>query len=70
MEALYRPLLRRAALAVRALVVDSGVQQLTPAELREWIDERAAILEYDGGLNRTEAELLARKLAAKLENHT
>lgn len=43
---------------------------MTPAELREWIDERAAILEYDGGLNRTEAELLARKLAAKLENHT
>ncbi len=35
---------------------------------QEWLRERAAILEYDGGLRRTEAEKLARELlAAELE---
>jgi hypothetical protein len=33
-----------------------------PAHLRELWEERAAILEYDGGLSRDEAERQAREL--------
>jgi len=36
----------------------AGLSQLTPAE-REEYEERAAIIEYDGGLTRAMAERLA-----------
>jgi len=36
----------------------AGLSQLTPAE-REAYEERAAIIEYDGGLTRAMAERLA-----------
>lgn len=32
------------------------------ASQREWFEERAAIMEYDGGLTRAEAEKAAMKL--------
>ena len=32
---------------------------LTEYDKREWLDERAAIIEYDGGMTREEAEKLA-----------
>lgn len=37
---------------------------------REWFEERAAIMEYDGGLTRAEAEKAARALLMKLISTT
>lgn len=34
-------------------------------DAREFLNERAAIAQYDGGLSRREAELLARELLAE-----
>jgi hypothetical protein len=41
---------------------------LSPLVVREWFEERAAIRQYEGGLDRTEAERLAvQDVAAELE---
>jgi len=50
--------------AARELNRRHGAAPLT-AEQRHAYEERAAIMEYDGGLPRGEAEYLAREKAAK-----
>ena len=39
----------------------AGVEDLTPEQRAEW-EERAAIMEFDGGLSRVEAEAVALRL--------
>lgn len=41
--------------AIRAIPARDGI----PEGSREWFEERAAIMEFDGGLSRQEAERLA-----------
>jgi hypothetical protein len=42
------------------------VMEWTAEELAEWCEERAAIMEYEGGLRRITAEAFARQAADKL----
>lgn len=40
----------------------AGIESWTEADLVEWFGERAGILEFDGGLSRSEAEVKAYRL--------
>jgi len=42
------------------LAMDSGLRQAQ--SMREWIEERAAILEFDAGYTRQDAERIAEQL--------
>jgi hypothetical protein len=42
------------------------VMEWTAEELLAWYEERAAIMEYEGGLRRITAEAFARQAADKL----
>ena len=51
-----------AAGKIRPLDIDVSI---IPEEVKEDYEERAAIMEYDGGLSREEAEIEAMKLVLK-----
>jgi len=40
---------------------------MTKEEWADWYEERAAILEYDAGLSRAEAERIAEKLVNQMQ---